>query len=84
MIRVSPGAAAAAAFRLGMFAGAVGGLGVLGLLYWTGALSPSLAGYSLLLLFPIYLVFVAVVLSVWLGYSKDATALRPVTRERSN
>jgi hypothetical protein len=34
-----------------------------------------------LVLFPVYLVFVASVLSVWLGYDKDTTSLRPVYRK---
>ena len=37
-------------------------------------------GYVLVLLFPVYLLVVAVALSVWLGYDKDATDLRPVYR----
>jgi hypothetical protein len=79
-IRVEPGYAAAQTFRLGMWVGAVVGLVVIGLLYWTGAISVALAGYSLLLLFPVYLVFVAVALSRWLGYDRDVTSLRPVRR----
>ncbi|WP_311171984.1 hypothetical protein [Halobellus ordinarius] len=76
----APGPDAARAFRLGSAAGAVAGLVVIGLLYWTGVLSPLALGYVLVLLFPVYLLLVAVVLSLWLGYDKDATALRPVTR----
>lgn len=77
-IRIEPGYAAAQAFRLGMWVGAVVGLAVIGLLYWTGTVGVVLAGYSLLLLFPVYLVFVAVALSRWLGYDRDVTSLRPV------
>lgn len=80
--RVSPGPVAAQAFRLGILTGAAVGLVVLGALYWTGAISLVLLGYTLFLLFPVYLVFVAVVLSRWLGYDKDATALRPVYRPK--
>jgi hypothetical protein len=65
-----------------MWVGAVVGLAVVGLLYWLGSLGPVMAGYTLLVLFPVYLVFVAVLLSRWLGYDKDATALRPVTRPK--
>lgn len=79
-IRIEPGQAAAQAFRLGMYVGALAGLVVIGLLYWSGQVGPVLAGYSLLLLFPVYLVFVAVVLSRWLGYDRDVTSLRPVRR----
>lgn len=83
-IRRRPGQAAAQAFRLGMWIGAVVGLAGLGLLYWAGALTPVVAGYSLVLLFPVYLVLVAAVLSRWLGYQQDATSLRPVYRNRSS
>ena len=79
----SPGPAAAAAFRSGMLAGGILGLVGLGLLYWTGAVTPIVVGYGLVALYPVYLVVVAVVLSRWLGYDKDATDLRPVSRERS-
>jgi hypothetical protein len=81
-IRVRPGPAAAQAFRLGMWVGAVVGLAAVGLLYWVGALDLVFAGYTLLVLFPVYLVLVAAVLSRWLGYDKDAAALRPVTRPK--
>lgn len=80
--RTSPGPAAAYAFRLGIVAASAVGLAVLGLLYWYGLLSPLLLGYVLLIVFPMYLVLVAVALSVWLGYDKDSTALRPVYRTK--
>lgn len=79
---ISPGPVAADAFRLGMILGAVVGLTGIGLLYWVGTLTPILLGYVLLAIFPIYLVVVAAVLSRWLGYDKDATALRPVYRPK--
>ncbi|MBX0297747.1 hypothetical protein [Haloarcula nitratireducens] len=81
-VRISPGPAAAHAFRLGVGAGALVGLGGIGLLYWVGSLTPAFVAYALVYLFPVYLVFVAAALSVWLGYDKDETALRPVVRER--
>lgn len=74
----SPGPNAAQAFRLGLRAGAILGLAGIATLYWFGVIELLLAGYALLVLFPVYLVFVAAGLSVWLGYDKDATALRPV------
>lgn len=80
-IRVSPGPAAAHAFRLGMIAGAFVGLCAIGLAYWSMSLTPAVVGYVLLLLFPVYLVLVATVLSVWLGYDQDSTSLRPVYRQ---
>ena len=82
-IRVRPGCAAAAAFRFGMLAAAVAGLVAVVALYWIGELAFIAAGYTLLVLFPVYLLIVASVLSVWLDYSKDAAALRPVTRRQN-
>lgn len=81
-LKVSPGAGAHSAFRLGMGAAAIAGLAAVGLLYWSAVLTPVLAGFVLLLIFPVYLVFVASALSVWLGFGKDATDLRPVYREK--
>ncbi|MFC4360553.1 hypothetical protein ACFO0N_21610 [Halobium salinum] len=83
-IRVSPGPAANAAFRYGTVAGAVPGLVTIGLLYATGRLTLALAAYTLFILFPVYLVFVATLLSSWLGYGKDSTSLRPVYQERGS
>jgi len=75
-----PGPAAEHAFRTGIVAAALVGLTGIGVAYWTGAIGLTLAGYSLALLFPLYLVAAAIVLSVWLGYDTDATDLRPVYR----
>lgn len=80
---MSPGASARSAFRLGLLAAAVAALAAVGALYRTGAMSLVAVGYVLLVLFPVYLVFVASVLSVWLGYDKDASDLRPVRRDAS-
>ena len=77
----TPGPAAAHAFQLGLRAGAIFGIAVIGTLYWFGVIELLFAGYALLLLFPVYLIFVAAALSVWLGYDKDATALRPVYKQ---
>ncbi|WP_217642718.1 hypothetical protein [Halogeometricum limi] len=79
---MSPGPAAAYAFRLGITAGAIVGLALLGLLYWLGQLAVFQLAYVLLIIFPLYLVLVAVALSVWLGYDKDTTSLRPVYRSK--
>lgn len=76
----APGPAARSAFRLGMIAAIVVGLAVLGALYLHGVLTVTTALYVLVALFPVYLVIAASVLSVWLGYDKDATDLRPVYR----
>jgi uncharacterized protein (DUF58 family) len=83
-IHLSPGPAAAQAFRLGIIASATGGLAGIATLYWLDVITPVFAGYALVLLFPVYLVFTATVLSVWLGYNKDATALRPVYRQKGS
>jgi hypothetical protein len=83
-LTIQPGPDAARAFRLGVIAGAIIGLVALGGLYWTGTIAPVVAGYALVVLFPVYLVFVAVVLSRWLGYDKDATSLRPVYRPKNS
>ncbi|WP_049899695.1 hypothetical protein [Halococcus agarilyticus] len=76
----SPGPAAEHAFRTGIIAAALVGLAAIGISYWTGTIALLLAGYSLVLLFPLYLVAAAMVLSVWLGYNTDASDLRPVYR----
>jgi choline-glycine betaine transporter len=81
-LKVTPGPDAQYAFRLGMAAAAVVGLVGVGALYWAGLLPPALLGFTLVLSFPVYLVFAASVLSVWLGFDKDATDLRPVRREQ--
>jgi len=80
-LKIAPGPGARSAFRLGMLAAAVAALAGVGLLYWAGLLTPVLLGFTLLLVFPVYLVFAASALSVWLGYGKDASDLRPVYRE---
>jgi hypothetical protein len=79
-VKRTPGPAARRAFRLGMVAAGVVGLAVLASLYLHGVLTPATAVYALVALFPVYLVVAAAALSVWLGYDKDATDLRPVYR----
>jgi len=80
--RIAPGPVAAHAFSLGLKAGATLGLTVIASLYWFGHINLLLVGYALVVLFPVYLVFVAAGLSVWLGYNKDSTSLRPVYRRQ--
>jgi hypothetical protein len=63
-----------------MLTAIVVGLATLGALYLQDVLTTATALYSLLALFPVYLVLVASALSVWLGYDKDVTDLRPVYR----
>lgn len=65
-----------------MISGGVVGLVVLGFSYWSGVLTLIHTGYALFAVFPVYLVFVASALSVWLGFDADATDLRPVYREK--
>lgn len=77
-----PGPNAQAAFRIGMVAAAVVMLAAMGYLYAVEYISGVQFGYTLVLLFPVYLVFAAVALSVWLGFNKDASDLRPVHRRR--
>lgn len=83
-VRTAPGPDADYAFRLGVIAGAILGFAVLGLSFWGGVVGPIGLGYLLLAVFPVYMVFVTVLLSVWLGYDKDETALRPVYREKES
>jgi hypothetical protein len=77
-----PGPDARIAFRTGILVAAVVGLTLLAVGYRLGVLEPLMAAYAAIALFPVYLVLVASVLSVWLGYDKDATDLRPVSRSR--
>ncbi|GAB6863052.1 hypothetical protein ACFR97_15340 [Haloplanus litoreus] len=77
-----PGPDARIAFRLGVLAASVAGLTILAWLLRSGALSVTTGVYVAVALFPVYLLVVASVLSVWLGYDKDPTDLRPVYRSR--
>lgn len=77
-----PGPAAQHAFTLGMVVATLAALSGIGLLYWSGHLSALLVGYVLLAGLPVYLVFAASALSVWLGFDKDTTDLRPVYQNR--
>lgn len=84
MTQTSPGPVADHAFRLGIIAAAIAGIAVLGLAYWVTDAAPFLFGYAMVVLFPVYLVLAAAVLSVWLGFDKDARALRRVSREQES
>ena len=83
-LKVTPGPDAQYAFRLGMAAAAVVGLVGVGALYWAELLPPAFLGFMLVICFPVYLVFAASALSVWLGFDKDKTDLRPVRREQAD
>lgn len=67
-------------FRLGIKAATLGGCGSIFVAYELGVLSltDSVHVVMLVLLFPIYLLFVAMVLSLWLGDDPDERDLRPV------
>lgn len=78
----SPGPDAQGAFKTGMITAALAALTFIAALYWVGLTDVVGVAYALLILFPVYLVFAASALSVWLGYNKDATDLRPVYREK--
>lgn len=83
-VQTKPGPVAAQAFRLGIVASAAVGLAGIAILYWSDAVSLLFAGYMLVALFPVYLIFAAAVLSVWLGYNKDVSSLRPVYRQNDS
>jgi hypothetical protein len=82
MTTPAPGPDARTAFRLGVLAASVAGLTVLAWLFRSGALGVATGVYVTVALFPVYLLVVASVLSVWLGYDKDPGDLRPVHRSR--
>ncbi|PSQ08520.1 hypothetical protein BRC93_15250 [Halobacteriales archaeon QS_5_70_15] len=77
----SPGPTADRAFRTGVLAAAVVALAVVGFLYWIGEFTPLLVGFTLIVLFPVYMLLAASVLSKWLGYDRDVSDLRRVRRE---
>lgn len=77
----SPGPAARRAFKTGVWTAAAGGLAVVGALYWTGALASYAAVFVVVVLFPVYMLVAASVLSKWLGLGKGPADLRRVTRK---
>ncbi len=79
----TPGPVARSAFNTGMLAAAILGLAAIGALYAVGVADLVLVGYLVVLLFPLYLVFAASAINVWLGYGKDVTDLRPVYRPKN-
>ena len=72
-IRRSPGPAAAEAFTLGIATTLTGVLAIVGTLVWLDMLTLTGAFASLLVGLPLAALFAACLLSVWLGYTKDAT-----------
>ena len=71
-IRYTPGPAAAEAFTFGIAIATITALAGIGLLLWFGLLTVVGAVATLLLGLPILLLVVSCLLSVWLGYDKDA------------
>jgi hypothetical protein len=77
-VRFKPGPASTRAFNLGSLAAALIACVAMGACLWAGVLTlPELVLLSLVVL-PPYLLLVACVLGVWLGYSRDARARGPV------
>jgi hypothetical protein len=79
----SPGPAARGAFTTGSIVAVIAWFVAFLALYWSGVISLYALGFAMLIGFPVYLILVASALSVWLGYDKDPSNLRPVTRERA-
>ena len=78
----TPGPVADHTFDRGFKVATLGGVVVIGALYWFGVLTLTVTHVLFtLLLFPIYLVFVSLVLGVWLGYETGPTDLKPTTEE---
>jgi hypothetical protein len=83
-MHVSPGPDANRAFRIGMVIAVVAGLCFLGVLYWPRWISGKVLAFALVVLFPVYLLVAASILSVWLGFDKDPTDLERVYRDRDS
>ena len=77
----SPGPIAKRTFSRGLRAAVLGGVACVGLLYWSGVLSISSVVHAAatLALFPVYVLAVAVLLGVWLGYDTNRADLERVT-----
>jgi hypothetical protein len=71
-IRHTPGPAAAEAFTLGIAIATVTALAGIGFLVLTGTITMVGAFAAIVLGLPILLVVVSCLLSVWLGYNRDA------------
>jgi len=78
----SPGPIADRTFDRGFKLAVLGGLAGIATLYWIGVLSPtsSFDVVVTLALFPVYLLCVAVVLGVWLGYDTNQSNLKRVVK----
>jgi hypothetical protein len=78
----APGPDAEHAFRLGTIAGALVGIAVIAVAYLLGNTNVWFIAYAAVILFPVYLVIIAVILSIWLGYDVDPEQLEPVSKSR--
>lgn len=78
-----PGPIADQTFDLGLKFGAAGGVACAALLYWTGVLSVTNSFHTAvtIVLFPVYVLSVAVLLGLWLGYDTDEANLKRVLVE---
>ncbi|OYR43537.1 MULTISPECIES: hypothetical protein [unclassified Halorubrum] len=78
-----PGPIADRTFDVGLWVGAAGGVACVALLYWANVLSVTdpLHTTVTLVLFPVYVLSVAVFLGLWLGYDTDETNLTRVMVE---
>lgn len=78
-----PGPIADRTFDIGLRFGAAGGVACVALLYWTGVLSVTDLFHATvtLVLFPVYVLSIAVFLGLWLGYDTDETDLKRVLVE---
>jgi len=79
----TPGPIADRTFDRGFKLATLAGLAVIAALYVTGVLShtSSFDVVVTLALYPVYLLCVAVVLGVWLGYDTDQSNLKRVVKE---
>jgi hypothetical protein len=79
----SPGPIAERTFDRGFKVAVVGGVGGVWLLYWIDVLSVSNTVHATvtIVLFPVYLIFAATLLGVWLGFDTDRRDLERVRTE---
>jgi hypothetical protein len=78
--KITPGPAAAEAFRLGLVAAMIVPLAGATFFLWQGSVSVDLIVISAALI-PVYVLVVAVVLSMWLGYDKGPADTRRIVKE---
>jgi uncharacterized membrane protein YdbT with pleckstrin-like domain len=79
--RVEPGRPARETFRTGIRVAVVTAVAAACFLYWLDVVTLLFGLFALLVLLPVYLVVVASLLSVWLGFDRTAVEPQPVRRE---